>query len=32
VSAAAELVLKWAAAGAAFDRHLEGLATFRHGL
>jgi hypothetical protein len=28
----AEHVLKQAAAGAAFDRHLAGLATFRHGL
>jgi len=25
-------MLKWAAAGAAFDRHLEGLANFRHEL
>src|SRR5205807_5860187 len=28
----AELLLKGAAAGGAFDRHLEGLATFRHRL
>ena len=28
----AELLLKEAAAGGAFDRHLEGLATFRHRL